>query len=349
MTFSNPQLLFLVPLLPALFAVAMLLYVRRRRRVADALADRSLANRLVGTDLHSVPWPRVALVLLAATAIGVAVADPRWGAASEIGTGRSRDLVLVLDVSNSMLVGDAGGAASADLARLEAQREAARRLIRALEGDRIGVVVFAGRAYILSPLTTDRGALELFIDALDPEIVEQTGSSLSPALRQATNLLALGRDRDAAKVIVLVSDGEALEDHQEVRDAAQRAARAGITVHSVGIGTPDGGPVPDIDFETGERRGFKTDPMTGEPAWSRLDETLLREIADITGGSYVPLAQPGAADRLLSRLVAAGRGGGAGPDDGGSERAPQQAWFVGLALLLLAADALVDTRALTRH
>jgi Ca-activated chloride channel family protein len=342
-TFSHSHLLLLVPLLPALVGLAMLLYVRRRRRVAGVLADRNLAIRLVGADLHAVPWIRVILVLVAAAALGMAAAGPRWGLASLADGGRSLDLTIVLDVSNSMLVSDAGGDASAELNRLERQRDAARRLVRQLDGDRIGVVVFAGRAYILSPLTTDRGALELFLDAMDPEIVEQTGSSLSPALRQATNLLALGRDDNAARVMVLISDGEALEDHQAIRDAAHRAARAGITVHTVGIGTQAGGPVPQIDPGTGEQQGFKTDPETGETAWSRLDEALLREVAEITNGSYIALAEPGAMDRLLARLRSSRRAGG-GAETNGSERASRFAWFVGFALALLAIDAYREMR-----
>lgn len=335
MTLFRPELLLLVPLVPLLMAGAAWLYVRRRRRVAAALGERPLVGRIVGADLHAVPWPRVLLACAAALALGIAAADPRWGEAAERAE-RALDLVLVLDASNSMLARDAPPN------RLEQQREAARRLVRALAGDRIGLVIFAGRAYILAPPTPDRGALELYLDALGPEMVEQTGSSLAAALRQGTNLVAGSEGADAGRVLVLVSDGEAHEEEQQVLAEARRAAAARVTVYTLGIGTPQGARVPEVDPSTGEERGFKLDPLTGLPAVTRLEEGLLRQIARLTGGVYAPLAQPGALEDLLAHLARAERG--RSPAQQRQARAPQYAWFVALALLCLTVDAVRERR-----
>lgn len=341
--FANPGLLILAIILPALMALALALYVRRRRRAAAGLGDRALVRRLLGADLYETPWARIAMMLVAAAVLGIAAADPRWGLAQAGLEGPALDLVLVLDVSNSMRVADAAGTA---MTRLEAERRASRRLARELEGDRVGIVVFAGRAYILSPLTSDRGAVELYLDALGPSIVEQTGSSLSVALRQATNLVTLNdRGDEGSRVLVLMSDGDAFEEPEVIQDAARRAARAGVTVYTVGTGTEQGAPVPDVDPATGEQQGFKTDPMTGETAVSRLNEPLLRDIAAITGGDYVHLADEGAVGQLLEQLRAEERGtGGNGEGSGRTQRQARYGWFVAMALLLLAADAWWERR-----
>ncbi|HEV2130314.1 MAG TPA: vWA domain-containing protein, partial [Longimicrobiaceae bacterium] len=184
----------------------------------------------------------------------------------------------------------------------------------------------------------DHGAIELYLDALSPEMVLQTGSSLAAALRQGTNLLAGREGENVGGVLVLISDGEALEEQEAVLAAARRAAAAGVTVYTLGIGTAQGAPVPDLDSDSGEPLGFKTDPATGELAVTRLDESLLREIARLTGGAYHRLGEAGALDRLLARLEQEERGRSA--EATRRERAPRYGWFVGLALLCLSADAL---------
>jgi Ca-activated chloride channel family protein len=306
--------------------------MRRRRRVADAIGERALVHRLLGADLHAVPWARVVAMLLAATALGLAVAGRGWGAAAEARRATG-DVVLVLDASNSMLAEDAAGAPD----RLEAERHAALEIARALRGTPVGVVAFAGRAWILTPPTADFGAVEMYLETLSPEMVTQTGSSLAAALRQGIALLATRGDASRGGTIVLISDGDALEPRDSVLAAARLAARAGFVVHTLGAGTPAGAQVPDIDWATGRRRGYKTDPETGRTAVSRLDEPLLREIASASGGTAARLSDARAVDRLVARLPA---GAGGAPRAGtlGYE------WPLGLALLLLAGDAVGERR-----
>ena len=312
---------------PVLVALAVAGFVRRRRRVAVHLGDPSLVAALVGEDLVAVPWRRVVPVLLAALLLGTALTDPRWGAAAEAASVRGGRVVLVLDASGSMLAGDLAPT------RLEALRAASRELAAGLPEAAMAVVVFAGRAYALVPPTTDRGALDLFLDALDPAMVTQSGSSLSAALRQGLGLLAAGDAGTGGGALVLVSDGDAGEDPARVLEAAALARRAGVPVYVLGAGTPAGAPVPEIDFATGRAVGFLRGD-DGRPVVTRLNESLLREIARATGGEYAALSEPGAVGGLIERLRE--RVGEAGsPAD---RRPPRFAGFAALALLLLAAE-----------
>lgn len=315
--------------LPPVLALAVWGYVRRRRAVGSRLGDRLLLARLAGEDLLAVPWRRVVPVLLAGVLLGAALLDPRWGEATEGAPVRGGAVVLVLDASSSMLVEDLPPN------RLEAERAAARELLRSLPGTPAAVVVFAGRAYALVPPTVDRGALDLYLEALHPSMVTQSGSSLAAAVRQGVGLLAAGDADPSAGALVLVSDGDAREGPEELREAVALARRAGVRIHTLGAGTAAGAPVPDIDLATGERLGVKREPG-GEVAVSRLNEELLREVAASSGGSYAALSAPGAVEALATRLQ--GKAGTEGTGAGG--RVPRYPWFAAGALLLLLGEAL---------
>lgn len=329
MSFARPDLLWLAFALPLLFGTAIWAYARRRRRVAALLCDDALLRRLGVEDLRRFPTPRLLLVGLAGLALGLAAAGPQWGRQVVETQNRALDLVLAIDVSKSMWAQDL----SPD--RLERARLLARRLLRELPGDRIGLVAFAGRAYVLSPLTTDHGALQLYLDALDPGIVSQGGSSLASALRQATDLVRGHEGARSNRAVVLVTDGEALEERDEVIAAAGRAAAAGVVVFTVGIGTPGGAPVPERDPVTGAVTGFKRE-LSGTVVVSRRDDALLERIARATGGRYFRADEAGATEELLSALRGIER---TATTADRQERAKDRfAWFVALALALLAVD-----------
>ena len=337
MSFEHPQLLWLVPALPGAVALAVWVWGRRRRRAARALGSAALLERLGAGDLARTPWDRIALLLGAAVALGLAAAGPRWGLESVEEETVSADVVLALDVSKSMLARDVPPS------RLARERVLAQRVLRELPGDRIGMVAFAGRAYVLAPMTVDHSALQLYLDALDPEIVSQGGSSLAAAVRQATDM-ALGRDETRQGTVLLVSDGEELDDEAAVREAAERAATARITVHTVGVGTTEGSPIPETGASGTER--YKRGP-DGEIVISRLNETLLRDIADITGGRYIRLGEAGATDAVLRTLKGLDRTEGAAEQQ--VRQKERYAWFVLAALLLLLVDGVVAARASGRR
>jgi Ca-activated chloride channel family protein len=309
---EDPFLLHLIALFPALLLAALLLWWRRRRDVAQALGDPALVRRLAGTDLRRFPGGRAALLLPAGALLGIAAAGPRWGAAERGAPGRG-DVVLVLDASNSMLVQD-------------------------VAPSRLGLIAFGGSGHALSPLTSDGSALHLYLDALSPEIVNQGGTSLDSALRQALALLGGAGEGATGGSIVLVSDGEALEPAELIGASIGHARRRGVPVHTVGVGTAAGGQVPDIDPETGVRAGVKRE-LDGTPAVSRLDEATLRRIAQETGGTFRLMPDARGVAELASTAAASGR---AARGRGTSLPDNRYEWFLGLALLLIAMDSLAE-------
>jgi len=294
-----------------------------------------LLARLGGADLARLPVERFALLVPAALLLGFAAAGPHWGIRAVEGESRSLNVVLALDISKSMLARDVSPN------RLERERIFVRRLVRDLAQERIGMVVFAGRSYILAPLTSDQGALNLFVDALDPEIVSQGGSSLAAAITLASDLARGPEDAGGVRAVVLVTDGEALEDQGEIMDAVARARRLHVKIFTMGVGTTEGAPVPEIDPDTRRIVGYKRDPY-GTPVVSRMDPVLLRKIADGTGAQTYDLTRGGSTEDLVRQLRRLQRT--PGTTDAGVEPRDQTAWFLGLALLLLAVDHIVARR-----
>ncbi|HSU12473.1 vWA domain-containing protein [Longimicrobium sp.] len=332
MGMAHPELVHLIPLLPCIVGLAMLLYARRRRQAAEALGEAGLVRRLSAADLTAAPNRRILLVTLAALMLGAAIVGPLWGVDTEAGAEGNADVVLVLDASGSMRVRDL----TPD--RLEVEKRTARELLARLQGARVGLAIFAGRGYAMSPLTTDFSALQLYIDGLSPDLVTQGGSSLSDAIVQSLGLLAGARGDAPSGAMVVLTDGDALEERDDVLRAVNVARRAGVSVSTVGIGTPAGGQVPDVDPMTGKQVGWKHEP-TGEVATSRLGAPLLQEIAKRTGGVYADASRPGAA----AAVAAAARSVPARSRRTATGGAPgnRYAWFAGVALLLLAIDALL--------
>lgn len=335
MSFGHPELLWLVVALPLAVGLGVWGYARRRRRVAEALGDPALVSRLGLGSARRFPITRVLLLGVAAAAMGVAIADPRWGLETVQSHTRSFNAVLTLDVSKSMYARDVAPD------RLGREQLLSRLLLRELPGDRMGIVVFAGRAYILSPLTVDHAALELFVDALDPEMVSQGGTSLASAIREATGMATADKEIRGDRAIVLMTDGEALEEEDDVIAAAKEAARAGVRIFAAGLGTEAGAPIPDKDPDSGRQVGWKRD-LDGQIVVSKLNVDLLRRVADLTNGRFIAVDEPGSTAQLVGALDALKRAPGAG--GGGTQQAPQFEWFVGVALALVSLDALLANR-----
>jgi Ca-activated chloride channel family protein len=329
---AHPELLHLIPLLPAVIGVLMLLYARRRRQAAAALGEAGLVRRLSAADLTAAPNRRIFLVTVAALMLGIALVGPLWGVAASPGDTGQADVVMVLDASNSMRVRDV----SPD--RLAEEKRAARELLRRLDGARVGMVMFAGRGYALSPLTTDFSTLELYLDNLSPDLVTQGGTSLSDAISQSLNLLTdTGADRPSGSV-VLLTDGDALEEASDVLRAANAARSAGVPVSALGIGTPQGGPIPDTDPVSGRQLGWKREP-SGEVAQSKLGAELLRQVAARTGGVYADAGSANAVAQVASSARSVPPR--ARRSAAGATPANRYEWFAALALLLLAVDAVI--------
>ena len=334
MSFTERDLLLLAIVLPIVIGYLIFRHVRRRRTVARLLGDSKLLARLGGADLARFPVERLLLLVPAAVLLGIAAAGPHWGIKAVEGESRSLNVVLALDISKSMLARDVAPN------RLERERLLVRRLLRDLAQERVGMVVFAGRAYILAPLTNDQGALQLFVDALDPDIVSQGGSALTHAISLSADLARGPEGAAGERAVVLITDGEAHENQDEIIQAAERASRNRVKVFTVMVGTENGAPIPEVDPETQRVAGYKRDPF-GTTVISRADPELLSRIAEASGGKSYDLAAGGTDDlvRQLRRLQRT-----PGSTEAGVEPRDQTPWFIALALILLAADFLLARR-----
>jgi Ca-activated chloride channel family protein len=263
---------------PALLLVLVLGWLELRRR--DALSQfvsRAMQTRLARRATAGRRIMRLSLVFACFLSSIVALMRPQTRADTEtVSSGRvTADIMIALDVSKSMLAEDA---APNRLARAKAE---IGDLVSQLDGHRIGLVAFAGRAAVLSPLTSDYGFFRMILRGADTNSVSRGGTRIGDALRAAIKAFPPGK---GSKLILLITDGE---DHDSfAADAAKEALEAGVRVVAIGFGSEEGSQITLVDPETGARR-ILTD-KSGAPVVSRLDGELLRQIALTTEGAYVP-------------------------------------------------------------
>jgi len=273
MNFGRPEYLYLLWALPA-FLLFLLWSLRQRRRRLETLVSPTLALRLTADFSRRKAAVRTLLLLGFFTFGILALARPRWGMREETVRRQGVDLIAALDTSYSMNVEDVAPS------RLEKAKSEIRGLISRLRGDRIGLVAFAGNAIVLSPLTLDYGAASLFLDAAGTDMLPEPGTSLAAAIQTATSAFIAKEKK--YKVLVIFTDGEDLEG--QVRSAIEKAKEGGVIIFTVGIGTPEGKPIPVRD-QKGDIVEYRKD-VDGRIVVSRLDERSLAEIATETGGKY---------------------------------------------------------------
>ncbi len=273
MRFAAPGYLWLlaaVPVLVALFAAAF----RKRRRVLERFGDREIVHRLVRGISAERRVVKAALVLIATVCVILALSRPQWGSKLETVSRRGVDVFVAVDTSSSMLAEDVKPN------RLSRAREAVSSFIDLLRGDRIGIVAFAGSAYVACPLTLDYAAAKLFVDVLEPGLIPIPGTAIAQAIRKAT--AGYGGSERRYRVLVLITDGE---DHEgDVQGAVRDAAESGVIIYTVGIGSPDGEPIP-VRNERGRVVGYKEDAAQ-KKVTTRLNDAALESIALATGGRY---------------------------------------------------------------
>ncbi len=336
-----PPLIFDVPWL-LLAAVGLPIVVwwmrsirsRQRRMRLARYAESSALRRLVMVADPDERGRTLRLVLIALLA-GLALSGPRWGLARGPVSARGIDMAIAIDASLSMMAPDERPS------RLERVKQEVRRLRAMSQADRVALIAFAGRSYILTPLTSDDGAIELFLDNLDPSVVGQAGSSIARAIRQGTELL-LASDGSADRALVLMTDGEAFEPAEEVKAAATEAGVKGVSLVTVGFGTTQGSTIPIQDGSvTREKRDDD-----GKIVITRYSPELLEEAAKAAGGTFIPADASDKATRVrgaLRSLRTAKRN-----VDSREDHVPRYLWLLLPALALLAYDTwwLTSRRAL---
>jgi Ca-activated chloride channel homolog len=273
MNWEDPKVLYALWILP-LVGYLMVRGFRKKGEAARRFADAAMAERLMPEAGGLRAWARGGLLLLGIALLIVGGARPRFGEYFEKVTRRGVDLFVLLDVSRSMLAGDVSPS------RLERARSDIKDLLKKLPGDRVGLIAFAGKPAVKAPLTTDHGFFRITLDGLGPLSAPRGGTAIGDAIRLALSSMEDRRDRD--QVIVMITDGE--DQDSFPLEAAEIAAERGVKIFTVGLGDPAEGARIPIRSETGELTYMKHE---GREIWSRMDETLLQEIALRTGGAYI--------------------------------------------------------------
>ena len=322
--FADYKFLYLLLLIPVfLLGYGLLRYFRRRR--VEAFGDRELVEALMPSRSRSKGWVRMVLFCLAFFFFVVGLARPQTGAKLSERTTRGAEIIVALDVSNSMLAEDYSPN------RLERAKLAISRLTDLLKEDRIGLVIFAGTSFVQLPVTTDYVSAKMFLGSIDTGSIPVQGTAIGDAIR--LSIKSFSAQSEKSRVIVVISDGENHED--DPVEAASLAAEVGIKVYTIGVGSAEGQPVP-VD-------GSLLRDSQGEIVVSRLDEKTLRDIARAGGGAYIhagneefglnPIVQDirRMEDEELGSIVF-------------EEYDEQYMYFFGIALLLFVIEMLIGER-----
>lgn len=291
--FAHGWVLFLVWAVLALAAVWLLLYRQKQKSLLAFLAEPMLSKLAPSIKPFRFYW-QIAFVPAGLLLLLIAAARPQWGMEERIVFQRGRDLIIALDVSRSMLARDVHPS------RLQRAKADIQDLLRELRGDRVALFTFRGCAVQLCPLTTDYAYLEQILDDVTVESAPRGETNIGDAIEKA--LAAFETDEGAHRAMILISDGEDLAGL--AKSAAEKARSKGVVVFTVGLGDPKGATIPDAStsLRQGASPGQETNSVMtfqGKEVISKLQHETLKEIADITGGAYVPV---GVANVKLGKL-----------------------------------------------
>ena len=270
--FANPEYLYLLLLLPFMIAIFIINEFRKRNSLKK-LGETNLINRLIPEISGTRPVVKFLFQLMALSAAVIMLARPQFGSRIEEVKKQGVEVIIALDVSNSMLAEDI------QPNRLTRAKQAISRLVDNLENDKIGLIVFAGDAYTQIPVTTDYVSAKMFLSTINPEMVPKQGTAIGAAIDLASRSFTPGEGK--SKALIIITDGENHED--DPVSAAGEATKTGIVIHTIGIGSAEGVPVP---VATGGRRDYLKD-ADGVTVITKLDEEILKKIAMSAGGNYI--------------------------------------------------------------
>lgn len=326
--FAHPEYLYGLVVVPIL--VALFIYIRiKRNRALARFGSREIVDQLMPNASNSRPVIKFILWMLALSSAIFACAQPQFGSKLKPEKRKGVELIIALDVSNSMMAEDI------QPNRLERAKRAISRLVDNLKDDKIGLIVFAGDAYTQLPITTDYSSAKLFLNSVNTDIVPRQGTAIGAAINLATN--SFSPQFTGNKAIIVITDGENHED--DAVGAATAAKEQGIVVHTIGMGLPQGAPIPVM--KNGQK-DFRRD-KDGQVVVTKLDEQMLQQISAAGGGVYVRAnnAQVGL-DTLFNEIDK--MQGGEVESLVYAEYEEQYQWFIALALFFLFVDYLVLER-----
>lgn len=290
-SFAYPKLLLLLLLVP--FFVALYAWARYARgKKLRKFGNPKILSPLMPEVSPYKPPIKITLEMIALALLIIVCARPWGGVKDEKTVKEGIEVVIAVDASNSMLASSTADEKGID--RMRTAKLILEKLINRLDNDRVGLIVYAGDAYTLIPVTSDYVSAKLFLNSIDPSQVDNQGTNIASAIDMATK--SFSEDKKIGKAIILITDAEELEDQQSVMDAAKIAARNGIQLDVVGLGSTV--PVP-IPLKGG---GYLMNTETGEPVKTALNEDLATEIASAGKGIYVNASNKEALNELDKQL-----------------------------------------------
>ena len=258
-------LLLLVPLIPLMYALVM----RRRTRNIRKFGDEELVKELMPSYSKAKGWVRIILFTLAFALFVIGLARPQIGAKLKEHQAKGAEIMICLDVSNSMLAEDYSPN------RLDRAKLAISKIVDRLQGDRIGLIVFAGSSFVQLPITTDYVSAKMFLNSVNTESVPVQGTAIGDAVLTAAKSFSIQSEKSRA--IIVITDGENHED--DPISAAEQVAEMGIKLYTIGVGSAEGQPIP--------KDGSLMKDKDGNIVVTRLDEATLQSMADAGNGAYV--------------------------------------------------------------
>ena len=282
--FANIEILWLLVTIPV-FAAAYIVYTRHKRRQLASFGDPELMEQLMPNSSKTRPAIKFSITLLALTFLIFAAARPQFGQSERTEKRQGIEAIIALDISNSMLAEDVAPN------RLDRAKQMLSKLMDSMVDDKVGLVVFAGDAFVQLPITCDYVSAKMFLNSIKPDLIKTQGTAIGQAL--STSIRCFGEQSDASRAIILITDGENHED--DAKAVAQRAKEMGIHVLVVGIGKPEGSPIP-----VPGTNNFMKDRQ-GNVVVSKLNEDMCREIAQAGGGIYVRCDNTNTATKAIQK------------------------------------------------
>ena len=284
--FAHIEFLWLLLAIPVLVALHIWI-TRRKRQQLQLFGDPELMSELMPNASRIRPHVKFALMLTALSLLIIGIARPQYGTKEQTVKRQGIEVMIALDISNSMLAEDVAPN------RLERAKQMLSKLVDQMVDDKLGLVVFAGDAFTQIPITCDYVSAKMYLQSITPDIIPAQGTAIGKAITTCVSSFGT-EDTEKSRAIILITDGENHEDNAQ--EAAKMAKEKGIHVFVVGIGKPEGSPIPD------GRGGFKKDRQ-GTVVVSRLSEEMCQEVAAAGGGMYVRADNSNTATRALEKEI----------------------------------------------
>jgi Ca-activated chloride channel family protein len=270
--FGNIEYLYLLAIVPVLILLFMILF-NLRKKALKRFGNMSVIGQLMPALSFTRPVIKFLLIIMALTSLIFGIARPQFGSKLREIKREGVEIIIALDVSNSMMAEDIKPN------RLERAKQAIAKLVDRLVNDKIGLIVFAGDAYTQIPITSDYVSAKLFLNTISTDIVPKQGTAIGSAID--LGMKSFTQQEETSKALIIITDGENHED--DAMEFARLAAEKNINVHTIGIGLPKGAPIP---VYTGGQRNYLKD-NSGETVISKLDEDMLKQISASGEGVYI--------------------------------------------------------------